>query len=693
MKNRKQKRRSNRSQYRPSHVFAACISVLVVLLLLRIEVQENNQDFSSTMRERQCEDSCYEAITAKYKRQNTTYQRPSSDLASSAVDAIVISTKKEQKNDRKDSEDKTKIGNDEERSGSVEEDDSSDSSEMVEEVNDRNLSRPLHLPPLIEKLVGKHSGDIDTTSEKMRNQSIRPAYSGEVSTSDSMIPSLERNKIRSLRMKTCNEEWENALRWISSWGKAKNSEESQQQNVSTSKSEKNGNVSGSTRKSNESMITSRQFNQLLQQCYSRCNKMPESTTKRTLFTSTSVSRMMSPVLSDGMIMHLLGAFISSAILLFSRQIMERIREHQSKSSIKSLLEEEQAATGTVRVKRQSERKRKRKKAHRGQLARSKNQALKDDNNSWSGNLDNNDSDIEDEEVYNILKGTSSYRINRHSIDMSSDQASKSTNSTASMNTNDSVQTELTLLKENKFNDDQHTERVISKDEKKKNIVYPSKKSLPIPTDTERINAAEKLREFQSIQLNKYIAAQKQKEKGKYSHKTTMKDSGMKVLHKPDSDNKVTPIPASSSLSPPPGFSLPPSTEESNIIHKSHLEYHQSSTTTHINIVNGSDIDSMLYQILDDSNDECIGLQPSKQRNVNIQDTKSIGLGNLLVPNSFYRSDPHDRKWDNFSNKPSVASTHNETTPQCRETDDSTDTAPTEFVPSWGGGANFNAKIW
>lgn len=657
------------------------------------------------MKERQCEDSCYEAISSKYKRQNTSYQRPSSDLASSAVDAIVISTKKEQKNDRQDSKDKTKIGNDEERSGSVEEDESSSSSETLEEVNDRNLSRPLYLPPLIEKLVGKHSGEIDTTSKKMRNQSIRPAYSGEVSTSDSIISSLERNKIRSLRMKTCNEEWENALRWISSWGKAKNSEESQQQNISTSKSENNGNVSGAGRMSrqnehsNESMITSRQFNQLLQQCYSRCNKMPESsdqvpsspTTKRALFTSTSVSRMMSPALSDGMVMHLLGALISSAILLFGRKIMERIREHQSKSSIKSLLEEERSATDTVRVQRQSERKRKRKKAHRGQFARAKIQSSEDDNKSLSDNLDNTDSDVEDEEVYNILKGTSSYRMNRHSIDMSSDQASKSTNSTASMNTNDSIQTELNLHKENKFNDDQNTQRVTTKDEKKKNIVYPSKTSLPIPTDTERISAAEKLREFQSIQLNKYIAAQKQKEKDDYSNKMTMKDSGLKTFHEPDSRSKVTPTP--SSLSPPPGFSLPQSTEKSNIIDKSHLEYHQSSVTTHINTENGSDIDSMLYQILDDSNDECIGLQHSKQRNVTIQDTKSIGLGNLLVPNSFHKSDPHDRKWDNFSNKSLVASTHNETTPQCRETDDSADTTPIKCVPSWGGGTNFNAKIW
>lgn len=651
------------------------------------------------MKERQCEDSCYEAITAKYKRQNTSYQRPSSDLASSAVDAIVISTKKEQKNDRQDSKNKTKIGNDEERSGSVEEDDSSNSSEAVEVENDRNLSRPLYLPPLIEKLVGKHSGEIDSTSRKMRNQSIRPAYSGEVSTSDSMIPSLERNKIRSLRMKTCNEEWENALRWISSWGKAKNSEESQQQNISTSKSENNGNVSGATRismqkeHSNESMIASRQFNQLLQQCYSRCNKMTESsdqvpsspTTKRALFTSTSVSRMMSPALSDGMMMHLLGALISSAILLFGRQIMERIREHQSKSSIKSLLEEEREANATVRVKRQSERKRNRKKSHRGQLARAKSQASKDDKNSWSNNLDNTDSDIEDEEVYNILRGTSSYRMNRHSIDMSSDQASKSTNSTASMNTNDSIQTELILHKENKVNDDRNTKKLISQDEKKKNIVHPSKKSLPVPTDKDRINAAEKLREFQSIQLNKYIAVQNQKERDDYSKEMKMKDTVLKNPHKPESDNKATPIPSSSSLSPPPGFLLPQNTET-----KGHLEHHQSSLST---TENGSDIDSMLYQILDDSNDECIGLQHSKQRNVNLQDTKSIGLGNLLVPNSFHRSDPCDRTWGKFSNKPSLASTHNKTTPQCRETDDSTDIAPTEFVPSWGGGTNFNAKIW
>ena len=114
-------------------------------------------------------------------------------------------------------------------------------------------NRPKHLPPLIQTLVGNinidANGDIESSSSSTTTTAIRPSpkimhtkpnpnpNSNPTADSVAMVAAAaaaavwsgEGKRGRSARMKVYNDEWEEALRWISTWGQNQEQQQRQRQ--------------------------------------------------------------------------------------------------------------------------------------------------------------------------------------------------------------------------------------------------------------------------------------------------------------------------------------------------------------------------------------------------------------------------------------------------------------------------------
>ena len=146
-----------------------------------------------------------------------------------------------------------------------------------------NSNRPQHLPPLIDSLVGKHSSDEYSTPSRPIVRPVRRRSSSS-STEDLKMKGIKEAQIhsgdntvamvaaaaaaavwseaggrrgRSFRMKAYNNEWDEALRWISTWGQ-NYQEQSHRQHRSGSQSRGSGDNDGANHQRSRSSRSGKQ---------------------------------------------------------------------------------------------------------------------------------------------------------------------------------------------------------------------------------------------------------------------------------------------------------------------------------------------------------------------------------------------------------------------------------------------------
>ena len=206
---------------------------LISKIFLKV-VHSNSFNIETTENElvQRCQDSCIEFIQVNG---NGTLSQGS--LVSSAVDAMfhfrVLSDEESTDSDaQKESIKKSQLS----------------SYRKSHDVGDRDIKRPLQLPPLIEKLVGTVDTNVRLNSPHLSTRKrVRPdkdewntakqtdiagqpkentnrvkATSGSVArvaaaAAAAVLSESEQKGRRKLSMKSYNDEWEEALRWIASW--------------------------------------------------------------------------------------------------------------------------------------------------------------------------------------------------------------------------------------------------------------------------------------------------------------------------------------------------------------------------------------------------------------------------------------------------------------------------------------------
>lgn len=628
------------------------------------------------------------------------------------------------------------------------------------------MNMPDNLPPLIRTLVGVNY-PMDESHEDRRKH-VRPQrnLSGSLSEEIKRIEEIQKNMedqsvamvaaaaaaavwseekqgtvSLSLRMKVYNDEWEDALRWISSWGKSLESDRNSKtsntrvQRVSKRRGEAEGRYEGKRNRDHQELLQER-VDEMIDRCTEKCLGDQEVVSKN----GSNVDRAERPLRFKQLsrfykslevlpkftitarFLHLsrnfIGVLISSAIIWLFRDARGWWKFNRYSLSLKELLEEERndvtfIGTTKQQTKNNSNAKKKKKKWKRrdcrilSQINGSQDGAsvpcltsCTGENNRWPEIEEESDSDASLQEMYMMRGG-----IQRNAaigLDSQSDQASKGTVSTSSCTTADSIQTL-----------DADTSKPEPKDIVKKTAaVQPKVKShvytspaistkFPVPTAEQREEAAKRLREFQSKQLMKLIERKRiLSQRSLYSPKMSMRDAVIKGLQQDQSKNADT----KAGISPPPGLFVERPIKNNRSEDNGHGE--------------DDDFGLKLTDILDEDDGDDLAegsvqaSKPSASRvNFDQYETKSVALGDLLAPGTF-----RDSKHSNTQNVSSYDPWNSPSRGSCvgNRTDTDFDhhnvlsgnvevdaniqlqVSAREFMPSWGKEGQTSptdSKIW
>ena len=716
----------------------------------------------------QCKEACHQAISKEYQKQGWVYERPSTALASSAVDAMFIHRSREHDYDLGPSHGGPgesqftgkavgASGNKGNRSHQV---------NTQEFLHEHMINKPLHLPSLVETLVGTQN--LSNDQDRARSKGIRPevvparypseelkamkemtAAAGDQSVAmvaaaaavAVLSDSEEGKRTRSYTMKAFNAEWDEALRWISSWGQSQNGYTGNSSRVNQGDSagsraqrhERNG-KERTERQDQSRILTQLRFDQLLERCIKEC---PEQNSpnqggngegyvplKRVnpsigfeLFSALDARpKMMLTPNSRRVTSKIVGILLSSAILWLIRTIIDWWKLNRYSTSLQRLLEEESSVTHPKNAMKQGKhapcsKKRKKKKGrnreacHQSQSLQS--QTLRVESTStrpgegegWDKFEEDSDSDDSFERMY-LLRESPHRRSN--TLDSNSDQASRGTISTVSCITMDSIQTHYTDT--TKQTSKERIQKSIKRGKLEDNSFSHKhgfvRMDLPVPSQAQREEAARKLKAFQSSQVMKIIAKRKaeQNRSVQAQGKMSMRDAVVKNLPK---STKTDNLATNASLLPPPGFAFEEDTS---------TDAFDTQQEAEANFVGW-----MVSSILDEDEG---AYEPEKQilatkqftssTNSGSGETKAIALGDLLVASSF---------GDSGNGTYSLKSSHNPwISPSLEAKAGSLDdglgnlgdvnadanrqlqVSAREFMPSWGKEEsdtqlNLNTKIW
>jgi hypothetical protein len=632
----------------------------------------------------QCNESCHGAISKEYLRHGWIYEKPSTALASSAVDAMFVHRSREHDDDLEPSSHDGPIPTESQFTHRGKKVDTGGthnhhhhhqptSAQDISLSQTQSVNRPLHLPSLIDTLVGTHHLSNNDQKDTKQRIIIRPEESKasrhpseelkaikemNANAADHSIArvaaaaavailsdSVEEGKgTRSYTMKAFNEEWDEALRWISSWGQNQNHQvrgDTENDRRASQRFQRNSKEDTTIRAHDKSRILAQnRFDQLLERCTSDCladQKSTKTNAKEGTSTSTRLQRdqrstgyaniKLLPI-SQRMTRSIVGIILSSAVLWLFRSIIDWWKLKRYSTSLQQLLEEERtvlepkAVTKKGKHHRTSGKQRKKKKSrnldvHSQSTKTTHASSRPDAGQGWNDFEDASHSDSDDSFEHRYMMRESPHR-HSNTLELNSDQASKGTISTVSWTTADSVQTHYTDTTKHGFK--QRVRKAISRS-KLEHKPHSSrnefaKKELQVPSSAQREEAASELRAYQASQLSKFIAIKKNRQNTstKTVSKLSMRDAVLKNLPtEPKTDTF---------LAPPPGFSFEKDIVDLSV--KSLCSQHETEE---------NDVDLMLSNILDEdegANDvEMLDETAPKQFTFS-SETQAITLGDLLA---------------------------------------------------------------
>jgi hypothetical protein len=422
------------------------------------------------------------------------------------------------------------------------------------------MNMPDNLPPLIRTLVGVNYPRDESHEDRRKHVRPQRNLSGSLSEEIKRIEEIQKHMedqsvamvaaaaaaavwseekqgtvSLSLRMKVYNDEWEDALRWISSWGKNIESDRNSKtsntrvQRVTKRRGEADGRYEGKRNRDQQELLKER-VDEMIDRCTEKCLGDQEVVSKNGSNVDHAerplrfkqLSRFYKPLEALPKLTitarflrlsrNFIGVLISSAIIWLFRDARGWWKFNRYSLSLKKLLEEERndvtfIGTTKQQAKHNSSAKKKKKKWKRrdcrmlSQINGSQDgtsvpclTSCTGENNRWPEIEEESDSEASLQEMY-IMRGG----IQRNAaigLDSQSDQASKGTVSTSSCTTADSIQTL-----------DADTSKPEPKDIVKKTAaVQPKVKShvfsspaistkFPVPTAEQREEAAKRLRNF------------------------------------------------------------------------------------------------------------------------------------------------------------------------------------------------------
>lgn len=406
-----------------------------------------------------------------------------------------------------------------------------DSVDEFDDLIEKSMkSRPVRLPPLIEKLIGTLDGEypvmktlhkssgtqsklirrVDSHDRAIRLGEITKQGLKEISNGDdsvamvaaaaaaAVLSNTDANR-GNMRMKNVNSEWEEALRWIASWGQNSHDSEGDTNNESDWSSERR-NANRKNRKRRIPRINKRRhmeteneidFELFLDVCIDRCisNKGDERSLRyrdgEPIDMMTNIRSTLGPNHLFSLIMSIVhdikpksilssrtfrqglrnvfGLILSTAVIWFIRNINDWRKMNQYVNSLRSLLEEEsrEARTSNGGAKcRNSNVKKSKKNLRKKKLI---NTRLKDQTHTSLSNDDNNESDISDDSTEgSVVEEEEEYPRNN-----SEDQGSKECNTTVSSCTTDveykyrMMSTDATILKLKASNQEKRSKSQVS----------------------------------------------------------------------------------------------------------------------------------------------------------------------------------------------------------------------------------------
>ena len=706
----------------------------------------------------QCKEACHQAISKEYQKQGWVYERPSPALASSAVDAMFIYRSREHDDDLEPSHGGAgesqftgkavgASGNKGNRNHQV------NTQDMLQE---QMINKPLHLPSLIETLVGTHnlSDDLDRDrlkgirpevvptrypSKELRAVKKMTAEAGDQSVARVaaaaavavLSDSAGGKRTKSYTMKAFNDEWDEALRWISSWGQSQNLHAGNSKRVnqadSTGSRVHRHQRDGKERTNEQDqsrILTLLRFDQLLERCIKECpqENSPNQGGNRgghALPKSVNLSigyelfaarpKMMLTPNSRRVTRNIVGILISSAILWLIRTMIDWWKLNRYSTLLQRLLEEESCVTDSKNATKQGKHttcsKKRKKKKGRNRDACRQSQSLHSEiltvvptttqprkYEGWDKLEEDSDSDDSFERMY-FLRESPHRRSN--TLDLNSDQASKGTISTVSCcPTVDSIQTHYTDT--TREASEQRIQKLIKRDKLEDKSFSP--RDLPVPSQAQREEAARKLKAFQSLQVIKIIAKRKaqQNRSAETQGKMSVRDVVVKNLPK---STKTDNLAMNASVLPPPGFAF------------------EDDTTTDVfetqQEAEANDVSWMVSSILDEDEGAYESEKSSQatqqftsSTNFGSCEIKAIALGNLLVTSSLGKSGNGTYPLKS-SHNPWVSPSHEEKAGSLGDglgnlgdvnvdANRQLQVSAREFMPSWGkeeSGTQLNTKIW
>ncbi len=568
-------------------------------------------DVSLALQQEQCKSSCHSALAQSRISSN-------GNLASSALDAMFSIRDYEDGEDeiREDRSAEPSTGRVMQNSeqGTTSPHYSSRTRERGRgNVNEsyRNLGyRPKRLPPLIETLVGNIDGDGSRDGHQRGNPGIRKRariipeketkdtknnrggteyagqqprqndkyqyYTGDDVDSVAMVAaaaatavwssaSSQTSRWGSLRMRAYDDEWEEALRWISTWGPPNQQEQEQHRQYDEGRRHSRSKV-GQHRvkqKGYDDVSITKSFSELHEICVKRClgdewewDPHSEPTTslseKREIRKSSpykgsknnrvpnfleliGIGGILSPRIFARISMFLMqiftfnstreaflnvfGVILSGAMICFSRYVYQWWALNRYTTSLQSLLKEE-AEKNCVKGKqgkksnhsgRKKMRQRKKHRVVRGRGKDTQMASSPDTKNEtkWRTSSDDDDSDSDDSlDPFYLLHGK---RHHSNTIDSNSDQASKETMETASCTTIDSGRLQVAGSQGSSQLDTRGNRKYLQPKSLDMKIPDACDKAgntnyvnCTVPTDAQREQSYQALKAFQRAQLLKLI---------------------------------------------------------------------------------------------------------------------------------------------------------------------------------------------
>jgi hypothetical protein len=712
-----------------------------------------------------CAESCHRAISTEYNAKKSrihNHHIDSISLASSAVDAMfTFRNPGDEDKGSNGTESTSCVDSEWTGSGKNEE----EQNHMQNMSHDYMTNKPRRLPPLIQSLVGTHNISPNSGNSENNRSRLIPVKRKHYLNSDEIKRVTEsqnhykENSVAKVaaaaaaavwleaegsvgransRMKSYNEEWDEALRWISTWGQnhhnshyednstgassmRRETGDSNEEGARVRQSEKQELGYNYNRVQGQSTTSGdRYFDQLLDICNTECQReQTEMISKRESHVtplSMGISQIFSSMQSSQKIImkpysprvrhNVIGIVLSTAFIWLLRNASYWWKLNRYSTTLQQLLREESEANASSTVpkthtNRPSNKKHKKKRKKRGDnrsLVHSHDAVMPPDQSiageeRWKLGEEDSDSDDSFHHAYLAHGGL---RRHANTMDSNSDQASKGTISTASHTTSDSQSNAVLKISKLERKCDSKTESSQKLAQPKPSTLnsYGCKRTYPVPTETQREEAYQKLRAFQQVKLKKLIEHNRKLKSGDSvvaNRRLTMKEIVLKNI--PSKVNQSTV--SKRSIPRPPDHSL-----EADAMSRASQDPSADADLFQVNEEN--DVDLMVSNILDDDDVNAVSHHSGCNSNSNLIG-EAVALGDLLIQNSISNvpspSRPMINPWSNFCQRGNSNSTNLETRLN-QEGNISADaniqlqvSAP-EFLPSWGRvKSDASPKIW